>query len=185
MRYFNQDDVNYNSRGIAEESVLLESRGFSKVSSSVRVDVFLAHSSDDKKSLPAVIKFLEGYGVKVYIDKRDPRLPKRTSKETAEMLKDQIKRSRKFIVLVSENSKDSKWVPWELGISDNEKTVQNIALLPLDLIQAKPEWPEQEYLGLYHRITNGALDGYAKPIWMVYNQDDNTAAELGQWLKRV
>jgi hypothetical protein len=38
--------------------------------------------------------------------------------------------SKRLVVFVTINSKDSKWVPWELGIGDSCLAPDNVALLP-------------------------------------------------------
>lgn len=77
---------------------------------------FLSHSSRDADVILPIVKILEDHGSSVYIDKKDPSLPPYTSKETASILRMRIGQSKKFVLLASQNSKDSKWVPWELGV---------------------------------------------------------------------
>jgi hypothetical protein len=43
-------------------------------------------------------------------------------------------------------------------------------------------WSEREYLGIY-RIVFGKHRDYPKPIFMVWNQDNNTGTELSAWLR--
>lgn len=179
MRYFNDSDCISRKKIILEE-YNIETASFSPYTPSV----FLSHSSKDEQKLPYVIEFLENYGVKVYIDKNDPRLPKVTSSETARMLKENIKKCKKFILLVSENSKDSRWIPWELGLADISKTTSNVALLPMANDYFQATWTKQEYLGLYDRISKGCHKSYTNEIWMVHDYINNTVVELGEWLKR-
>lgn len=68
-----------------------------------------------------VIGFLENFGAKVYIDKADKELPEKTSAETGVKLKNRIAQCQKFVVLVTANSKNSRWIPWELGFADEKK----------------------------------------------------------------
>lgn len=178
MRYFNQYDVkNY------DKSIIVENYTFAKKSLNQAFDVFLSHSSKDKDILPSIINFISQYGVNVYIDKSDVELPRKTSPETGEILKNRIQKAKKFIVLVSENSKDSKWIPWELGIADEKKKIENVALLPSVQSSSQSNWPEQEYLGLYPRIVLETFSGQTTPVWMVLDHHSNTGIELGQWLK--
>lgn len=179
MRYFNASDIrSYNRK------IILESYDIKKMASSIRKSVFLSHSSKDADKLTSVINFLEQYETNVYIDKEDKDLPRKTSPETAVKLKKNIVQCNKFIVLVSNNSKESKWIPWELGIADVEKRLANIALLPSTNDFGTPDWLEQEYMGLYHRIVYGRHTSYTSPVWMVYNHSNNTGTELGEWLTR-
>ncbi len=183
MKYFSSTEskIQNFSRGI-----IVEDHRFEKRASASSADVFLAHSSSDKEdALPDAIGFLMKQGAKVYIDKDDKELPQKTSAETGAKLKRRIEQCPKFIVLVTAKSKDSRWIPWELGIADEKKKLANVALLPDVGNQANADWPEQEYLGLYPRIVFGPHVSYHDPIWMVFDHHANTGTELGQWLKRV
>lgn len=95
-----------------------------------RKDTFLSHSSKDAEYLPGVIKLLESHGASVYCDLDDDRMPENPNPETAAIIKQQIKDSKRLVVFVTTNTKDSKWVPWELGIGDAELDPNNVALLP-------------------------------------------------------
>lgn len=182
MKYFSSIEpeiINF-SKGVIPDNYLFEKRAAVFASS-----VFLAHSSADKEDLPKVISFLERQGARVYIDKSDKELPQKTSTQTGVKLKERIAQCSKFIVLVTSNSKNSRWIPWELGIADEKKKLSNVALLPDVGNQINPEWPEQEYLGLYPRIVHGPHQSFSGPIWMVLNHHENTATELGQWIRRT
>lgn len=91
---------------------------------------FLSHSSKDQVLVVGAVALLAEHGASVYIDKKDPALPPYTSAETAIGLKKRIRQSRNFVLLASENSKDSRWVPWELGIADQAKNLFRVAILP-------------------------------------------------------
>lgn len=144
---------------------------------------FLSHSSKDKEIVMGATRILTLHGASVYTDKKDPDLPPYTSKETAAKLKNRINQSKKFVLLASENSKESKWVPWELGIADGYKNRNQIALFPAVDDPQKTAWTSWEYLGLYDRIVWGKLNGYEKEVWMVWDEVRNVATELSSWLK--
>lgn len=181
MRYFNNSDIKqYQGTFDFSEHYIMNA----SESRDGRISVFLSHSSKDENKLPSVVNFLEKFGVNVYVDKNDNGLPRKTSPETGTKLKERIYKCDKFIVLISENSKDSKWIPWELGIADVEKTLRNIALLPSVASLEKPDWAKQEYMGLYDRITYGGHKNYNGDIWMVHNHFQNTATELGKWIRQ-
>lgn len=145
---------------------------------------FLSHSSNDKELVVGAIRVLEGHGATVYIDKKDPTLPPYTSKETARTLRQRIQESRKFVLLASKNSHESKWVPWELGIADGYKGVGQVVIFPALNEQYDRAWTRWEYLGLYDRIVWGDHQDYQKRIWMVLDEKANTATELSRWLSR-
>lgn len=144
---------------------------------------FLSHSSKDQELVVGAVRLLTGHGATVYIDKKDPALPPYTSKDTAIGLKKRIQQSRKFVLLASKNSKDSRWVPWELGIADQAKGLSKVAVLPTVESQADVTWSSWEYLGLYDRIVWGDLEGEVKRVWMVLDEKKNRATKLSEWLR--
>ncbi|RKT34728.1 TIR domain-containing protein [Roseovarius halotolerans] len=143
---------------------------------------FLSRSSKDEDLVVGAIRVLENHGATVYIDKKDPELPPYTSEQTALTLKRRIEQTRKFVLLATENSKESKWVPWELGIADGKKGLSRIALFPAVNERYDNSWTTWEYMGLYHRIVWGDLEGYEKRLWMVLDETRNTAIPLSRWL---
>lgn len=146
-------------------------------------DTFLSHSSKDIEYLPGVIKLLSNHGASVYCDIEDERMPKKPTPETARIIKNQIGKSQRLVLFVTTNSKDSKWVPWELGIGDSKLLASNVALLPAANNDYEQSWAQQEYLGLYRHIVWGPMQGEPKPIWMVYDYRTNKATKLREWLK--
>lgn len=144
--------------------------------------VFLSHSSKDHDLVPGVVLILENYGGKVYVDERDPELSNTDFQKTAERIRNVVTASLKFILFVTEKSKDSKWIPWELGIGDGSNKDHNVALFPSAEKSYEQSWSEQEYLGLYQRIIWGNFQG-KKPEWLVLNHRNNTALSLGEWLR--
>ena len=109
-----EDLKRFNDKLTLNEKAVLKSNSSAKSNK----DTFLSHSSKDAEYLPGVINLLENHGASVYCDLGDNRLPDNPNPETAAILKNQIKVSRKLVVFITTNSKDSKWVPWELGIGD-------------------------------------------------------------------
>jgi hypothetical protein len=151
---------------------------------SVEGSTFLSHSTKDVDLLPGVIKLLERHGATVYIDKKDEKLPPYTNRETAIALRNNVKKMKKFVLFTTLKSKDSRWIPWELGLADGHRDPSNIAILPGVENQTETAWVKQEYLGVYDRIVRGPLQGHSGEVYMVWNQEKNTATELSAWLQR-
>lgn len=172
-------------RGVATELGAIETARIrnTATSRSLEGSTFLSHSSKDDDLVVGAIRILENHGAKVYVDEIDPEMPPYTSEKTAALLKSRIRETRKFVLLASKNSKESKWVPWELGIADGMKGTSKIALFPASDSSYEQAWASWEYLGLYDRIVWGKLEGYQKDVWMVINEKENTATELSRWLK--
>jgi hypothetical protein len=144
--------------------------------------VFLSHSSKDDDLVAGVVLILENHGGKVYVDHSDPSIEGSDCLAIAEHLRTTIRGCRKFVLLASPRSKDSTWIPWELGLSDGLHTPRNVALFPSAETILEMKWSEREYLGLYKRIVWGALVGYDKQLWLVWDFRTNTGEELSKWL---
>ena len=156
----------------------------SAVAKTAYKDTFLSYSSKDLDFLPGVIRLLENHGASVYCDIADNRLPKKPTPDTAKIIKSQIGRSDRLVMFVTVNSKDSKWVPWELGIGDVKLNATNVALLPAANRHYEQDWAKQEYLGLYRHIVFGNMEGEPEPLWMVYDRRSRKATKLSTWCRR-
>lgn len=154
-----------------------------EASSAEGKNVFLSHASADDDLLPGVIRVLEGHGGRAYVDRRDPALPTLDIFEIAERLRVAVRRCSKFVLLVTPRSKDSKWIPWELGLGDGTNRDRNVALFPSAETALEQKWAEQEYLGLYHRIFWGDFVGEEKKCWMVLDHRNKTGTKLETWLR--
>jgi hypothetical protein len=87
--------------------------------------------------------------VKVYVDWMDEGMPDVVSGETAKKIKLRIQEHRKFLVLVTEHSNDSRWVPWELGYADPTKGMDHIATFP---VAETHDFAQNEYLKIYPKL---------------------------------
>jgi hypothetical protein len=140
------------------------------------VGVFLAHSSDDDEHVGGVTDFFRQFNALVYSDDSDKDLPAHPDTSTARRLSDRIRDCKRFVVLVSPNSRGSKWIPWELGIAHGLKGVAPIAILPITPYGDEAEWTKEQYFGLYPRIRNNGTG------WVVHDPRDNRHWELSSWL---
>jgi len=82
-------------------------------------DVFLSHSTDDQTLIKCIRDALElGFNISVYVDwEEDAGTPR---DEIADTVKDAMNRSKTFVVVKTDNSDGSSWVPWETGYFDNK-----------------------------------------------------------------
>ncbi|MGH2292188.1 MULTISPECIES: toll/interleukin-1 receptor domain-containing protein [Pseudomonas] len=159
------------------------SRSFTKsLTASAHNLTFISHSSKDKELVMGAMEIIANHGGVPYIDEVDPAMPKHTSEETADLLKSRITECKRFVLLTSPNSKDSRWVPWELGVADGKKGVNRIAIFAASDNEDDDKWSSWEYMGLYPRIVWGRLQGHPKPLWMVYEEKTNSAVTLRSWL---
>jgi hypothetical protein len=176
INFITFDDISRLSRDIENKSRIL-----AKAQNRVGKTVFLSHSQKDEASLPLIISILENHGAQVYVDVKDDSLPLIPSVETAQILRESLSSCQKFILFVTPHTKSSKWIPWELGVSDGHKGQKNVALIPAADHAWDQSWAEQEYLGLYDRVIWGNFANKS-PEWLVYNHHQNTAVTLSWWL---
>lgn len=180
VEYITKDEF----RGFARDLPLQEQAALRKQAENRSPEgaTFLSHSSKDEDLVTGAIRILVNHGATVYVDKVDPELPPYTDKKTAATLKTRINQTRKFVLLATKNSKESRWVPWELGIADSAKGLDRIALFPAVDEPDDTSWTSWEYMGLYRRIVWGKLKGHEKELWMVLDEERNSATSLSSWL---
>ncbi len=123
-------------------------------------DVFLSHSYADAKldhdGLLDLKAYLEELGISVYVDWIVDRYLERDQVDaaTAEVLRTRMDHSRCLFFATTENSANSKWMPWELGYKDGQSStgfgvVGRVAVLPLLDTGDSSVYAGQEYLGIY------------------------------------
>jgi len=115
-----------------------------------KVTIFLSHSHKDKDLIKGLITVLAEQGVTVYVDWNDATMPRVTSRETAERIKQRIGEMSLFAILATENGLHSRWVPWETGVADQKKPASGIFVIPVT--DSSGKYAGSEYLQLYQRF---------------------------------
>lgn len=146
-------------------------------------DIFLSHSYSDDKLVLGIKRSLEELGYSIYIDWINDQQMSRNqvSKETANTLRRRMRQCKSLLYAVSDNSLNSKWMPWELGYFDGIKS--KVAILPItETAQATNTYQGQEYLGLYSYITQRPMQGNNEmALWVQDSQ--NVYIHFNQWLQ--
>ena len=166
-----------NTRYFSATEVLNESQ---QISDSIKeYDIFLSHSSDDDDLIAGLKLILQtDFGFNVYVDWNDPQLnPNRVSPETASILRERMSRCKSLVYAFSENAKDSKWMPWELGYFDGMKKSM-VAVLPIEMVNSR-NIKGSEYVGLYNVIDFAPTEEGAKGIWV---NDGSKYVSFERWL---
>lgn len=116
------------------------------------------------------------YGYDTYIDWLDQGLPAReqVSATTAGILKENIQNASGLVYVASENSPDSVWMPWELGMSDGLELPT--AVMPLVEEEGGRFDMGREYIGLYPRIVRIENSAF------VFNHTSHKMIPLPLWL---
>jgi hypothetical protein len=145
-------------------------------------DVFLSHSSAEPEAILAGIKgYLEDAGLSVYVDKyTDPQLSTQSvTPKTADVLRSRLRASRSLLYVHSRHSKNSRWMPWELGFMDGSK-------LPIGIVPvvqgSQNAFNGEEYLGLYPYVDRAGL-GNGGPMALWINKAQDEYAQFPKWVR--
>ncbi|MCL2129370.1 MAG: toll/interleukin-1 receptor domain-containing protein [Treponema sp.] len=79
------------------------------------MNVFISHKSNDIDVAEKHAKDLRNLGFNIYFDKYDPNI--NSSKDKAKYIQNKIQESTDLLVIITENTKYSWWVPFEIGVS--------------------------------------------------------------------
>ena len=94
--------------------------------------VFISHQKRDTEKSKKIADYIMRSGIDVYFDEydRDLRFYRQTNNPNGvvDCIKKGINMSTHMLCIISVNTLDSKWVPWELGYG-HEKTSQGILTL--------------------------------------------------------
>ena len=142
---------NYRITDLQLNEARSETRSFSEGGRvSYRTTIFLSHKHSDLDDLKDIIGFLRRFNVDVYIDSMDKAMPKKTSGETAQRIKNIIRKCDRFILLATDAAIESKWCNWESGFGDAHKYRDKIALFPIKEKNTYDfEYKGNEYMQIY------------------------------------
>ena len=151
------------------------------VSDAESFHIFLSHSYKDKKYIRKLKEYIENnFSMKCYVDWiTEPAALDRNNvnRNSAELLRKRMRQSQSLIFCTSDNSPDSKWMPWELGYFDAYKG--RVAILPI--IDEGKTFQGQEYLSLYPYIDlAGVKDSVSKSMWI--NENSSEYVSFTKWL---
>ncbi len=170
-----------NSRSEAA-SVILE-KASQEVLEDEIFDIFLSHRYTDAEEILKLKNAIEEMGFLTYVDWIVDRSLDRSkvNKRTAKLLRTRMGQCKSLFFVDSENSPDSKWMPWELGYFDGLK--QKVAVLPiLEQNKSTESYDGQEYLGLYPYVSKGVSES-TKHMTLWIHENSNTYVSCYAWLK--
>ena len=140
-----------------------------------KYNIFLCHSSLDAKTILGLREYFTHFGFTTYIDWIDDHQLDRSKvdRETANLLRKRMQNSDCLLYASSDNSPDSKWMPWECGYFDGIKS--RVAICPISESATQSlfeEYNKQEYLSLYPYLTNDLTQGTNKEnLWIKESQN--------------
>lgn len=105
------------------------------------MNVFISHKQDDEKIALAVADRFTRKGVLFYVDTFDPVAP-RSGNELGDHLRNIMGRCTHLMAVVSPRTKESWWVPWEIGIAtEKDFPISTYAGEQCDLPAYLKKWP--------------------------------------------
>ncbi|MGU9937948.1 toll/interleukin-1 receptor domain-containing protein [Empedobacter brevis] len=128
------------------ESILWIVESAKNNSISKRPCVFLSHKREDKESCRTIANYFKNAGIDYYLDEEDSVLQHGSSIsdpiKITESIKKGIRESTHMMVVVSEKTYKSQWVPFEVGyghasIIDKEKQESNGDRIKLSVLTLK------------------------------------------------
>ena len=96
--------------------------------------IFISHKKEDETKALEIHSYLEQKGVDSYIDVLDPNI---SYENVTERIIEQLRNATHLIVVFSEHTKGSMWVPFELGVAYERNNGIGIYL-----------WPDNAYLSI-------------------------------------
>lgn len=160
-----------------EKSYISESTRFDAVEV---YDLFISHSFSDKDLVLGLKYKFKQAGYKVYIDWiDDSNLDRRAvTVDTAKIIKKRIEDSKGLAYIATSNITNSKWCPWELGVSDGYNGMACI----LPIIDSR-SFKGQEYLGLYPFLDfDVTKDTKRHEVWVTDQNNVRKYITLREWL---
>lgn len=113
----------------------------------------LAWSRFDRPILPGVVELFEDLGAGVLADEGDARLEALKANPLEGWHRQQLEAMHRFIITVTPNSKNMRWMPWLLGwMSGHRGSLERLALLPISEKGGEEPWLDEAYFGLCPRI---------------------------------
>ena len=93
--------------------------------------VFISHKKEDSDFARHLSDYVMERGINVYFDENDPILAKehKSPDEVVNAIKKGLEKSTHMIIILSKNTLESNWVPWEVGfVSAKDKEYRLLRL---------------------------------------------------------
>ena len=84
--------------------------------------IFVSHKKEDRDAAKKVADYIMDSGIDVYFDEYDTSINRSNPKSVVNAIKQGMQLSTHMIVVFSNMTLESKWIPWEIGYGDATKT---------------------------------------------------------------
>ena len=123
------------------------------------VKVFISHKLEDAGLAKLISDRLQNiHSIGTYLDLLDPTIG-RNGEELAQYVRKKLASCTQLLAVISPLTKDSWWVPWEIGVASEKDyplaTYGGTATLP-DFLKRWPVLRNEQHLDAYARASKGA-----------------------------
>ena len=113
--------------------------------------VFVSYRSADREQAVAIARYIKDSGIDVYIDVSDEGLQIATVEDNPQSVVNYIHngllQSTHILVLISDDTKESWWVPYEIGYGENAGKIISSMMLTDSEVESFPD-----YLKVFRRL---------------------------------
>lgn len=106
----------------------------------INMPVFISHRTQDDEKAQAIATKLSQHNIKCYLDHFDPNAA--TTSRITELLVGKINQCTHLLALITSNTKDSWWVPFEIGVARQaDRRITSYESSYVTLPEYLQEWP--------------------------------------------
>lgn len=148
-----------------------------------KYDLFLSYNHKDITLAKAIYQELQNQGISVYADFIDLSFKPIVDKNTAKILCDKIANCKALAYIHTENAKNSKWCPWEIGLASGLKDFKCV-IIPA-IVKDDNEFDRQEYLTLYPFTSYTKYINGKGPFFWVKTSMTGNGIRLLNWIHNL
>ena len=140
------------------------------------MNVFISHKKEDGATAQAIYDEFRRLGVNSYLDLLDSSLT--GGKELTEHIKDQLNKCTDIMVVMSEETKKSWWVPFEIGMSAQvDMPTASFLKSYVELPDYLRYWPRLKHITDIATYVSTRREIERKMLYEHYDQRSNKALE--------
>lgn len=137
----------------------------------MKLKVFISHKQEDSGSAAVVAQRLKSNGIDCYLDVVDTALNK-DGEDLSDYIRNKMLDCDQLMAVVSDNTKLSWWVPWEIGVATEKSfLISTYAVDNTGLPDYLKKWPYLKSLS--------DIDTYAKYVKSAQSESQNQRIRKG------
>jgi TIR domain len=164
------------------------------------VDVFISHKMEDAEKAQRLKRRIESFGLTCWIDADDEEMERIQKalpvdyKLLTDRIREHLRTCRCLIFAFSAKSRESRWMPWELGFFDGRWGRRLIGLYDLDEgahenvpqpVQSSGEVGMPEFLQIYSELKPATLESFLQYVRSPRALADRADVDIDRWANLV